>query len=324
MNSLPEIAAKINQARKVGIAGHISPDGDSLGSMLALGLALSDQGKDIFMYSADPVPAIYNFLPGANKIILAGEPVTEEFDLFITVDCSVPERLGEHLEPILNRQLILINLDHHVSPDPCGDLYYVDERVAATGEIIMDLLDEMNLEITRDMAIALYTAIVTDSGSFRYDHTSIETHHKAARLIQCGVPVGQVSRLIFDERPYVQLKVLAAALASLKISDCGRLAWISIDCRTMEKLEARNEDADGLIKYPRGIKGVEVALMFQETRCGKIKISFRSKNDVDVNRLAAQFGGGGHVRAAGCTIEGMMSDIQGIVIKAALQALPGC
>ncbi|MCL6558345.1 MAG: bifunctional oligoribonuclease/PAP phosphatase NrnA [Firmicutes bacterium] len=320
MNSLVEIAGAINRAKKVLVSGHVMPDGDSLGSVLAMGLVLKSLGKQVTMAGPDRVPAVYEFLPGAKDFQVV-PPAAGDFDTFITLDCSVPERLGKGFTEIISQEIIAINIDHHAGSTSFGHYRYIDPLAAATGEILFDLFDLMKIELTQDVAVCLYTAISTDTGSFQYESTTSLTHRRVARLIEAGVPVAEINALIHEEKPLAALRLLGAALSTLRLSDCGRAAWMTVTREDMNKIGADDEHADGLVNYARSVMGVEIGILFRELVPGKYKLSFRSKGSVDVNRLASVFGGGGHRRAAGCVLEGVFDDLQKRVISESLKSL---
>jgi len=322
--NLRDIAAVLRQARRPVIAGHIMPDGDCIGSVLALGFILEALGQRPTLVSADPVPSSYRFLPGADRFHVGRVP-DDEYDLFVMLDCSVPERLGDSVQELLTRPgLKTVNIDHHISTKPFGDYNYIDAGAAAVGEIIYDLAVLIDVPLTFEIAVCLYTAILTDTGCFRYDNTTADTHRRVARLIECGLSPASVATAIYDEKPLSSLRLVAAALGTLQVSDArrpGRLAWMRLT-RAMERdAGAREEDADGLINYARMIEGVEVALLFHEMPDGTVKVGFRSKHAVDVSRLAGRFGGGGHPRAAGAVVSGSIDEVEPKVVAAALEAL---
>ncbi|RYD06811.1 hypothetical protein N752_02430 [Desulforamulus aquiferis] len=299
------------------------PDGDSLGSILALGLGLQTLGQEVTMVSSDPVPDLYTFLPGAEQIVVGKVP-PGNYDLFIALDCSVIDRLGKYVESVLNSEITTLVIDHHVNDNPFGHYNYVEPKSAATGQIVMDLLDLINIEIDNKLAINLYTAIVTDTGSFRYENTTPEVHVKASRLIDLGIPVSKLSNLIFGEQPVESIRLLQVALQSLEISKCGQIAWLSITQEQVQSVGAEDQHVDGLINYPRKIKGVEVAIVFKELNDGMVKVSLRSKYQVDVNLLAKKFGGGGHVRASGCTLKGGLDQAKKLVLTETQNLFRGC
>ncbi len=323
MNDLRVVAESILRCQRPIICGHVMPDGDSLGSVLALGLGLGLLGKQVTMASSDPLPGLYSFLPGINEMIV-GEVSPEAFDLLIVVDCSVPDRLGSALLPLYERGLATVVLDHHVNDQPFGDFNYVRSSAAATGEIIMDLLEVLGIPLNTDLAINLYTAIVTDTGSFRYENTTSETHRRVARLLEYNVPVARLSNLIFSEQPISQIRLLEAVLSTLEVSENGQLATISLSRQTQESVGANDQQIEGMINYARNIQNVEVAMFFRELDEQRIKISFRSKYYIDVNLFAKRFGGGGHVRASGCTVEGTLSEVKDRVVKEAQGLFRGC
>lgn len=317
---IDQIAQAIARVKTIAICGHVMPDGDSLGSELALGIALHKMGKEVLLFSPDPVPEAYTFLPMASEVKHQLEDNNQKFDMFISVDCSVPDRLGDFIKLIqLSEQVVII--DHHAGSTVFGDLYLNDPEAAAAGEIIYDILKVFPVNIDSDIAQCLYVAIVTDTGSFRYDNTGPETHLRVAELLRVGIPAARINKQLYEEKPLVGLKILKEALDTLTLSGCGRIAWMCVKREVLQKLGAHDEHVDGIINYPRMIKGVELALFYREMGQDRFKISFRSKYNLDVNKLAALFGGGGHSRAAGCIIEGDFESIQKKILEAALQVL---
>jgi len=317
---LSAAADMLRNAGSVALCGHVMPDGDSLGSVLALGLALRRMGKRVHLLSPDPVPDQYlNLLPGAYdiKLELQGPDLPE---IFLSVDCSVPERLGQFKELLSSFNGIMI-IDHHASGVNFGHLYLNDPQSSAAGELVYELLRVLPVDIDAEMALCLYVAINTDTGSFRYDGVRPATHRIIARLMETGINTGQINKQLYEEQPLVSLQVLGEVLKTLTVSPCGRLASMYIERETLNRLNARDEHVDGVTNYPRTIKGVELALFFRELDNGKFKISFRSKHFLDVNKLASRFGGGGHYRAAGCIMEGKLADIRRQITDAALTAL---
>lgn len=316
---LLEIASILNNAKTIAISGHVMPDGDCLGSMLALGLALQEIGKKVVLLSPDPVPELYSFLPGVDNIRLQTNP-QEHFDVFVAVDCSVPDRLGIFQE-LLHRVQRVIIIDHHMGAIVFGHVYLNDPDAAAVGEIIFDLIKILNLTMDLDMAACLYVAMVTDTGSFRYDNTGAKTHVRVAELLQMGLQTSRINKFLYEEKPLISIQLLREVLKTFNISACGRIAWMSVDRDTLQRLNATDEHVDGMINYPRMIKGVELALFYRELEKNKYKISFRSKYYLNVNKLASVFGGGGHARAAGCIMEGSLEQIQNKVHTAAFLSL---
>lgn len=316
MNSLAEIAGALRDARQVILCGHVMPDGDCLGSVAALGKALEQLGKKVVLASPDPVPEIYNFLPGADSFVIGEDVLADEYDTLIILDCSVPERLGK-VRALLERDMLVVNIDHHQGSSAFAGYNYIDGKAAATGEIVMDLIDLLGAAISEEIATYLYVALITDTGSFQYENTTPGTLRRAARLLETGISATWLNINIYEQKPLVTLRVMEEALKKMAISPCGRVAWTSMDKNTLNRLAARDEHTDGLINIVRTIKGVEVAIFFREISTGRYKVSFRSKEGVDVRMLAGKFGGGGHTRASGCIIEGRLDDIEKMVVAVA-------
>ena len=319
MEPLVEIADSLNKAKEVLILSHIIPDGDCLGSALALALALQNDGKKVIVINEDEVPDMYTFLPGSNSI----RKIIEFIDLpqlVVVVDSSDPERVGEQLSELFKGKKV-INIDHHVSNTKYGDINYVDTNVPATGELVYELLSYMGMPLTASIATNLYTAIVTDSGSFQYESVRPRTLEIAGKLMKEGADLAAVRENLWETRSLVNIRLLAKVLPELQLSEDGLISWVSISKKLQEKLGAKSEHCEGLINYPRSIAGVEIGILFREIEEEVIKVGFRSKSKVDVNLLAAEFGGGGHARAAGCTVKGKMETVINKVIEAAFASL---
>ncbi len=320
MTSLAAVASVLAGSRYPLITGHIMPDGDSLGSTLALGLALEQAGKKVAMFCPDPVPSTYGFLPGAERLVVDAGALAGTHDLVVVVDCARPERIAPALHPLVERVPVLV-LDHHLENDGFGAWRHIDPSAAATGEIVFDLLEVLGIPPTRETGTCLYTAILTDTGSFRFSNTTPDTHRRVARLMEAGVPAALISSLLYEEKPLTHLLVLKVALETLGLSPCGRMAWMTLSREALRELAARDEHLDGIIDYARLVRGVELALLFREMPEGRVKVGLRSKRCVDVNRIAARFGGGGHARAAGCIVEGDLTVVREQVLAAAMEAL---
>jgi len=319
MNSYQEVATALKEHHKIAIVCHVNPDGDCIGSMLGLGLILRAMGKEVTLISEDTVPGVYDYLPGIQGVVGADSLGGQEMAVF--VDCSDIERAGEKVAGRITGIPLVINLDHHVSNRQYGHFNLVDAGAAATGEIIYHLLKELAIPLTRDVAICLYTALVMDTGSFRYDNTTGQTHRIAAELIEAGINVFDINKYLFEEVPLATLRVIQLGLAGLQVSPCGQLAWMKLTDRDMLRIEAKDEHIDGLINYTRMIKGVEIGILFREQGEGLVKVSFRSKGRVDVNLLAGEFGGGGHPRASGCRLKVPLAQAEKQVIDAASRYL---
>ncbi|MEW6540141.1 MAG: bifunctional oligoribonuclease/PAP phosphatase NrnA [Bacillota bacterium] len=324
--SLAAVAAELKRAVRPVLAGHVLPDGDSVGSTLALGLMLEQLGKKVRMVSQDPIPPMYRFLPGVAQIRVGTVP-DADYDCLVTLDCSSPERLGTDIKPLLSRPgLRVVNIDHHISTGRYGDLNHIDPAAAAVGEIVFDLAEPLGVEISPEVSVCLYVAIATDTGSFRYENTTAGTHRRIARLIEMGLDAAAVNTRIFDEKPLAAIRLLHRVLGTLALSAGGRIAWLKLT-RAMEAESGEEADVEDLINYARRISGVEVGILFRELPEGQIKVGFRSKRAVDVAALAAVFGGGGHPRAAGCRLAGELAEAERLVLgateKVVAEALDG-
>ncbi len=322
MTGLDKIAECLQKARQVILSGHVMPDGDCLGSVAALGLGLMELGKQVTLASPDPLPELYHFLPGADRFLIGEEALKGTYDTFVVLDSSVPDRLGP-LKELLFRDLMVCVIDHHMGSHDFGHLIYVDPKAAATGEIIQDLLDLLHVSPRVDIASCLYTAIVTDTGSFRYQNTTPLTHRRVARLMEEGVDAARLNVLLFEQKSLLHLRVLQAALQTLDFTPCGRVGWMSVTRETLDSLGAREEHTDGLIDYVRSLRGVEVALLFREIVSGCWKVGFRSRGQVDVQQVASRFNGGGHLRAAGAVVRGEGEAVIKMVVRAVLEVMQG-
>jgi len=327
VTSLNDIAGELGRGRRFLIVGHVMPDGDCIGSMLALGLALERAGKETVLALPGAVPSVYSFLPAVDRILVRPtlkDLGPKDFSAVLILDTSVPDRLGD-LAPLIGALraagVPAILIDHHVSASLYADVNFIDPEAAAVGEIIFDLLKVLGYGIDRMIATCLYVAVATDTGGFRYETTTATTHRRIADFIEAGANVRDISLRVFEEKPLKSIEALKAALDTLELSPCGRVAWMSLTRETAERLNLADEHTDGIVSYGRMIRGVEVALFFRETGNGQVKVSFRSKNFVDAVRLAARFGGGGHPRAAGAVVTGEMDRIKMEVIAAAIAAV---
>ena len=320
MNTLTEISSCLKKGKRAVICGHEMPDGDSIGSVLAMGFLLAQIGVESYVLTPDRIPAVYDFLPRPGDIRTA-DNLPEKCDLAVIVDCTDLNRLGDKLSRYISGISVVVNIDHHVSNQEFGHCNYVDSKAAAAGEIVFELIKHMGVPLNHNIAVNLYTAIVMDTGSFRFDNTTGRTHEVAAELVGTGLDIGGINKNLFEKKEFVHLKLLGYALDQLKTAGEGRIAWISLPLGVMHELKAADEHAEGIINYPRMLDGVEIGLLFREIAHGKVKVGLRSNKGSDVNTLAAAFGGGGHPRAAGCLVEGTLEDVEMRVIDTCARAL---
>jgi len=299
---LQAAADELDRGRSFVIPLHESPDGDSVGSALAMGLTLMRLGRRVDLVTSDPVPSAYRWLPGAD-LIRPCTAVQGPHEVALLLDCSSLERAGGAAE-LAARAGRLVNIDHHPTNDGFGDFSLVDPAAAAVAEILAGVLEAWGRPPDRDVATCLYTGLLTDSGSFRFANTTAHSLETAGRLVRRGADPAAVAEAVYEHRSPAHLRLLGRALQGLQLDCDARLAWVRLLRRDFAACGAGDEDVEGIVGYLRTVDGVEVAALFRETGEGRVKVGFRSRSRVDAARLAARFGGGGHSRAAGCWLEG--------------------
>lgn len=303
----------IKSSKNFLLATHESPDGDGIGSMLALGLGLKQLGKKVTWYMKDPVPKMYHYLPN-HKNITHELPQKAKFDVSFIVDLGEIERVGEGFVKHPGRGLT-ISLDHHVKGEHNADFNFCLPEQAASGEVIFKILKALKVKLSKAMATGIYTAIVTDTGSFKYSNTTEETFAIVAELMKQKINVWEVAQNCFENFSLARMELLKRVISSMTIHQNKKIAWIVLKKRDFAQTGASPDEAEGFINYPRSIEGVEAALSFKEIETQKYKISFRSKNYLDVASLAHEFGGGGHARASGCKMVGSLEEVQQKIIQ---------
>lgn len=312
----PAVVKLIGDSKNIAILSHIMPDGDNIGSSLALYNALSKIGKNVVFILDDDVPEVYKFLKGSQK---TEKPDNDhKFDLVIVLDCGDVGRLGRSSRYLEGAKVI--NIDHHLSNSNFGLYNIVDISAAATGEIIYRLINRLEIALDKDICECIYTGIVTDTGQFQYSNTTDLTHEIAADLVRHGAEPWKLYRAIYQNNSKSKMKLIGEAINSLEFHFQSKIASMIIRKEVFETVGAKDEDADGIINFARDINGVEVALLFKETEDGKVKIGFRSKDFVNVSDIAQEFGGGGHKRAAGATVAGAVENIKERVIESVKKA----
>ena len=297
--NLERAKAFIQSHQHFYLAAHQSPDGDTLGSCLALREALLYLGKDAAVVCQDVVPGYLRFLTGADTVI-GNHGIDAPKEAVIYVDCADHKRTGT-LQQTLETAPFQFCIDHHgTNPKQTKDGDWVEE-VSATGELILRLLNDMQVPVTHGIAVALFTAIATDSGNFSYSNTTADTFRAAAELMEYGIDLPELNRMLFRSVPLHKAKLTAYALTHMDLSDDGKLNMLILPESAQKECGANKEDAEGLIDHLRDIDTVEAACMLRESE-GTVRVSMRSKRFCDVGSVAKQFGGGGHVHAAGCTL----------------------
>lgn len=304
--TLKDAAAKLKAAEKILVTAHVNPDGDAIGSTLAMLQILRAEGKTVAAYIDDDLPKNFSNLPCAAEIKRPVEGEKISADLLVILD-TAPDRIGKVLEitdaPILN-------IDHHVTNKSEENFLYVEATAAATAEIIFKLSKELGATLTEDIAICLYTGLATDTGFFNYSNTKPATFRAAAELVECGVKPNLIAEQV-EKRTAREVKVTSAALKTTKLFYGGKVVGMFID----EELSKQTDTTEGLIDLIRVIDCVDVAFLLKCKEKNICRVSMRSKT-VDVSKIAQKLGGGGHVRAAGCTIEKSFDDAKNILIRA--------
>jgi phosphoesterase RecJ-like protein len=317
----PKLLNLIKENRNFLIVSHINPEGDAIGSCVALSLGLQKIGKSVYILNRDPVPEIVKFLPHSGRV--SQKVPSQKFDVVFIIDCVNMERTGFNN---LRAEHVVI-IDHHIpqsgnvesTASTPASINFIDPEASAAGELVYKLLYSLKIPIDRDIAVNLYTAIFTDTGGFRYSNTHPETLNIAARLIESGADPWQVTIEIYESSSYNRLKLLAQSLATLEKKD--RIAWITITREMFKKTQTSAEDTENFVDYPRTIYGIEVSVLFREDKKNSYKISFRSKGNVNVEKIAKTFGGGGHANAAGCKVYGTLPEVKKKILNVVKKAM---
>lgn len=300
MHGLEAVLEVVRRGRKFAVCSHARPDGDAVGSMLALGMTLAALGKQADLYAADPVPQIYRGLPCAETIRRV-KRVEGEYDAAILLECDGVART--RLGGLEGR--VLVSIDHHASWKAFAEVNWIEEGACAVAEMVYRLTQAAGVAVTPAMATCLYTAVLTDTGSFCYEGTDAHAFEVARELVLRGANPAEIAREVYFSNPMPKMVLLGSALTRLRRE--GRLAWLWVTDDDMSHAQATEEDCEGIVNYAIGIAGVEAAVLLRELKDGKIRLSLRSKGGVDVARVAASFGGGGHRHAGGCTLEGPLT-----------------
>jgi phosphoesterase RecJ-like protein len=320
---MDQIIQHIKDGQHILIASHAEPDGDSVGSLVALGLALKKLNKKITMYNPSPIPAVYRFLPGAGQIVRQIKAV-DTYDLALVLDCGDLVRIGETSAEV-DKIPMLINIDHHVSNTGFGHFQLIDTNACATAEIVYRLIDALKIPFDKAIATSIYTGILTDTGSFRFSNTNRAAFAISKAMTDAGVEPHNVAQRVFGTYSLGRIKLLNMALNSIEISDNGKLSMMTVTRSMLNTTGTNTEDLDGMINYARRIEDVKVAALIHEIKNGAGKftnmnryhVSLRSDSSVDVAKIAGKFGGGGHSSAAGFQIESTLVALKTKIIELA-------
>ena len=306
---LSQVVELIEKKDRFAITSHVRPDGDGLGSSLGLFWLLKSLNKDVEVIMRDPAPHSYLQLPGAGTIRV-GLGIGEQFDAVFVIECSDLERPGlEDLD-----QQFVVNIDHHSTTELFGSINWIDSTAAACGEMVYNLCKATGVRVTKEIAECVYTALLTDTGSFHYSNTTERTFKIASELVRTGVRPAKTAEALFGSYQWPKIELLSKVLSTAKRDDTGHVAWMWQTLAMQEQTHAAEEDADGFVNYPLAVGEVEATALFKETAPGVYRTSLRSKGDVNVAKIAEQFGGGGHRNAAGCTLKGTSSELEQRVV----------
>ncbi len=320
-DTLSRISKTIHDRDDFLITTHINPDGDCVTSVLSIAYILKVLGKRYEILMADPIPEKFQFLSDVDSILhlevskLSFEPKTA-----IALDASTAERFG-NVKPFVEECEMIINIDHHPSNSFFGDIDLVDPEESSTVEIVYHLIKYMDIEITDELATLIYTGIMCDTGRFLFPNTTHRSMKICAEMIQCGASPEIIGDYLYFQKSFDTMKALGEALSTLELYQDGKVACVELDCRCYEREQSL--DTEGFVDYLMMINGTEVEFLMLQKEPGKIKVSLRSQKYVNVNDVASVFGGGGHARAAGCTIEGTFAEAKSQILKAIEESMNG-
>jgi phosphoesterase RecJ-like protein len=319
--AIERLLAELSPGQTIALSTHINSDGDGCGSEAALAGLLAQRGMTVHVVNPTPWPAMFRFLleeGGVTDRSAAGAKALHAADRLIVLDISDVRRLGQLADAVRALPKPPLVIDHHLPGDePPGTLHVTDTSACATGELIYDVAQVMGAELTPPIATAIYTAMLTDTGGFRFANTSPRCHAVAAAMLQAGVDPEKMYQRIYASVPRGRIALIRDALETLGVDEAYGLSWVDVHNGLLDRHNVTAEDLDGVAEYPRSIEGTRLALLFRDLGHGKVKVSFRSVGEVDSNALARRFGGGGHVRASGALIAGSLDEVRARVLDEA-------
>lgn len=307
------IIETLSKGKKIGITCHVSPDGDSLGSSLALMQGLLKLGKEVYIMSKEALPETFTYLPFSGEVDKQIDHVLEGTDTVVVVDCGNIDRINSNLD-VENRSYKLLNIDHHLSNDLYGDINYVEINAAAVAEIIYNILKNLEISIDKDIATCLYTSILTDTGSFKHSNTTSLTHNIAGKLITTGLDFTEIHRIIFENKKFSRIKLYGRVIDKMSLSLDGKVCIMELTKAMLNEFNMDNGDTSDIIALGTQIDTSEVTILVKESDDGT-KVSLRSKNKLDVRKIAEEFGGGGHIKASGFSCNKSINEIKEILIN---------
>lgn len=305
MKNLQKVKRMIGQAKAIVVGCHINPDGDTIGSMLSLALGLEKIGKKVFMLSQDGVPHKFANLPGANRIrhsLVKKDLIRHKPDLAISVDCSTKELLGRSYK-VFQEAATIIEIDHHEFRRPFGDIALIDDKAAAVGEIIYELLRNLKIPISKDIAQNILTSIIVETNSFRLPNVRAKTFDLCSQLMKSGVDFYHLSEVVYWSKTRESELLIGLCISRCQFLQKGKIVWSIIWDSDFSKMQGKDEDVDSVASEMLAIKGVEVSVFFREKKHHRLRVSLRSKGVVNVAQVAEAFGGGGHYDVAGCVLD---------------------
>jgi len=309
---MQRILDAIRRGRTFLVVAHARPDGDSVGSTLALYHMLKTAGKEPVIYSQDPIPENYRFLPGSGDVhfdLIDGRM----YDAVFLLDCSELERVGDRWEEI-GRSGPVINIDHHLSNERFAELSLIDSHASSTSELLYRLAGGLGLELSKEAADCLYTGILTDTGGFCYGNTGRESLAAAAHLVGRGADPQWISENVYESSPIAKIRLLAKAMEALEFHLDGKVGSMTVTQADFAACEALPEHTEGFVDLPRSVRGVQVSILFTEVGDRSYKVSLRSKGNVNIERVARSFGGGGHMNAAACRVQDELAVVKSRVL----------
>ena len=297
------------------VVSHVQPDGDAASSTMAVGLILKALNKSYTMLNADPIPQKFQYLSGFESVGLASgqAPDAAKFIRVIAVDCADYSRIGQ-ADACFDPDALILNIDHHPTNDGYGAVQLIQSEAAATVEILFDLANKLGIEWKKELSDCIYTGLLTDTGGFRYSNTTPKVMRIASQMLSYGTEGHRLAEHLLERIAMSHISLLKRALSTLSFEAGNRISWVQITQQDLIETQANNEDLEGLVNYPRNIEGVEVGVLFKEISNDTVKASFRSNGNIDVAAFAKSHGGGGHVRAAGCTLHMPLSSAVSHVI----------
>ncbi len=313
MNSKKQIntaLSAITAARTIAVSGHINPDGDCIGSLLALGLGLESLGKQVRFLSADGVPRKLRILPGARRV---RKTSSRRFDLAISVDCNKKEMLGKRVQRVFGRANRILEVDHHPLREVFGDIQLICPRAAAVGEIVFAILSRLNVTVTADIARNILTSIIIETNSFRLPTVTADTFSLCGRLLATGVDFRNLTELVYWSRTKEEVLLSGLCLSRCRFLSKGKIVWSIVRKADFSRTRAHDEDIDAVANEMLAISGVEVAVLFRQRRSDVLRVSLRSKGKVNVAGIAERYGGGGHFDSAGCFLKNTQGQISSLL-----------